>query len=294
MRPPVAAAPRSLRKFLGALTTVKVVDAPKNRLAQNDRQPGGMSRALGLVAAIVLTCTGCGSGTSPGSVSLTVLAASSLTESFTGLAMRFEKANTGVEVELDFESSSSLARKVTEGAPADVLATADEKSMATVVDAAQVKGGYPVVIARNRLEIAVANGNPRRITGLPDLGRAGITFVLCAPQVPCGSLGARLLAKARVTNANPVSLEENVKAALAKVVLGEVDAALVYTTDVRAAGGKVLGIQVENADDPDAEAVYSLAVLEDSSHAEAARRWVAFIRSDEGQAVLRDFGFHGP
>jgi molybdate transport system substrate-binding protein len=248
-------------------------------------------RVAPLVGAVLLSAA-CTTGTS--TEELNVLAPSSLTESFTHLRTLFEKANSGVAVRFEFESSTNLTRKVIEGAPADVIATADEKSMRAVVDAGKVRPARPVVVARNQLEIVVPAGNPKGITRLSDLGRADVTYVLCASQVPCGNLGSRLLTKAGVTDPQPVSLEENVKAALTKVVLGEADAGLVYTTDVRAAGSAVSGVPIESAAQPDVEAVYPIAVLEGSSQPAAAGSWVDLVRSAEGQAVLARFGFLPP
>jgi molybdate transport system substrate-binding protein len=222
---------------------------------------------------------------------LNVLAASSLTESFTALGKAYEATHSDVNVTFDFESSSSLVRKVIDGAPGDVLATADESSMTDAVNAGAIAAGAPVVVARNRLEIVVAPGNPKAITNLADLGRAAITFVLCAPQVPCGRLGALALQKDGVNDAKAASLEENVKAVLTKVVLGEADAGLVYATDVRTAGDKVTGVPITEANDPELRANYPVAVLARSARAGSAQKWVDFVSSTEGQSALAQFGF---
>ncbi len=225
---------------------------------------------------------------------MTVLAASSLTEVFTELGKAYEAEHPDIKMSFDFESSSNLVRKVIDGAPGDVLATADESSMGNAVDAGAVTAGAPVVVARNRLEIVVAPGNAKHVTNLTDLGRAGITFVLCAPQVPCGTLGALALQKAGVDESRAASLEENVKAVLTKVVLGEADAGIVYATDVRAAGNKVTGVPVAQADDRKLQASYPIAVMSRSSSASAAKEWVDFVASTEGQSVMARFGFLPP
>lgn len=225
---------------------------------------------------------------------MTVLAASSLTEAFSELGKAFQAKHPDIKVSFDFESSSNVVRKAIDGAPGDVLATADESSMGRAIDAGAVRTGSPVVVARNRLEIVVAPGNPKRITGLADLGRAGITFVLCAPQVPCGTLGALGLRKAGVDESKAASLEENVKAVLAKVVLGEADAGLVYATDVRAAGDKVTGVPITEASEPELQASYPVALLSRSARAGPAQEWVDFVSSTEGQSVMARFGFLQP
>jgi len=220
-----------------------------------------------------------------------VLAASSLTEAFTELGRAFEAEHPSIKISFDFESSSNLVRKVIDGAPGDVLATADESSMTQAIDADAVMPGTSVVVARNRLEIAVALGNPKSITALADLGRAGITFVVCAPQVPCGKLGTLALQKAGVNDAKAASLEKNVKAVLTKVVLGEADAGVVYATDVRAAGDEVTGVPMSEANDSELQAAYPVAVLSRSTRTGPAQEWVDFASSTEGQSVLARFGF---
>jgi molybdate transport system substrate-binding protein len=222
-------------------------------------------------------------------VSLRVLAASSLTEAFAVEAQDFQAANGGVKVEFAFDASSNLARQVDNGGPGDALATADEQTMGAVVKAGHA-ATPPVVIARNELEIVVKAGNPQHVNGLADLARPDVKFALCAPQVPCGRLGAAALHKSGV-DAKPVSLEEDVKAVVTKVALGEVDAGVVYSTDVRAAGPQLEGVPVAHAEDGDLLAVYPVTVLTGSKHAAEARAWVEYLLSPAGQRVLRDHGF---
>lgn len=220
---------------------------------------------------------------------VTVLAASSLTAAFTELGGAFEKLHEGARVTFSFAASSALAEQVVQGAPADALATADMKTMARVVEAG--KAGAPTVIARNRLAIAVEPGNPRAVHGLADLSR--VDFVLCSPSVPCGSLGQAALDKAGV-RATPRSLEENVKAVVAKVGLGEVDAGIVYLTDVRASDGKVDGVDIDIASDPALEAIYPMAVTTGSTEGRTAKAFVDFVLGDAGRAVLARHGFLAP
>jgi molybdate transport system substrate-binding protein len=233
-----------------------------------------------------------GGGAADGEVTgtLTVLAAASLTESFTELAERFESDHPGAAVRLSFGASSELAAQVDQGAPADVFAAASPETMALAVDAGAVRG-EPRVFARNRLEIAVPPGNPGGVTGLADLAREELKVALCAPEVPCGSVAETVLRAAGVTPA-PDTLEADVKATLTKVTLGEVDAALVYRTDVLAAGDAVRGIEFPEAD----RAVndYLLAVLTGAPNPGAAQAFADLVRSRPGRAVLTEAGFDAP
>ncbi|MGH9280146.1 MAG: molybdate ABC transporter substrate-binding protein, partial [Acidimicrobiales bacterium] len=193
--------------------------------------------ALAILAALAAAC---GDDASAGG-SVTVLAAASLTEPFTSIGRRFEAANPGTKVTFSFDASSTLVQQVKAGAPADVLATADEATMKQATDAAAV--GAPAVFAHNRLAILVAAGNPKGVRGLSDLGRSDLIVVLCAPEVPCGRFGAQALDRAGVS-ARPRSLEPNGKGVVSKVTLGEADAGIVYVTDARAAGPKAAAVDI--------------------------------------------------
>lgn len=237
-----------------------------------------------MAAALLATMlVGCG-GDDGSDSTLRVLAAASLTEAFTELAARFE-GETGIEVSLSFGGSAALAEQVNQGAPADVLVTADEPNMAKVDDAGDV-----TIIARNRLSIIVERGNPMAITELADLARDDVVTVLCAASVPCGRFAARALEKAGV-EVDPASVEENVKGVAAKVTLGEADAGIVYVTDVRAAGDDAEGVAIDIVDDPALEAVYPMAVLDDATDADEARAWVDFVAGEAGQEILAAHGF---
>ncbi len=246
------------------------------------------ARLLGSIA-LVAALTACGSSTAspatPGQLSgrITVFAAASLTEVFTALGEEFEAAHPGVRVAFTFAGSSTLAQQVNQGAPADVLATASPATMAQVPEAVS-----PATFARNRLEIAVPRGNPGKVTGLADFADAGRKIALCAEQVPCGAAAKAVFAAAGVAAA-PDTLEQDVKAALTKVRLGEVDAALVYRTDVRAAGGAVEGIGFPEA----AEAIndYPIAALAEAPNPAVAAAFVDFVRSGAGRAALTGAGF---
>ncbi|MPZ83253.1 MAG: molybdate ABC transporter substrate-binding protein [Actinophytocola sp.] len=259
--------------------------------------------ALAALAAVVLA--GCGSqdppaadapdGTSaqaPGTAGgqVIVFAAASLTESFTELGKRFEAENPDAEVTFNFGGSSALAKQINEGAPADVFASASPTNMTQVTDSGAATD-EPTTFVRNTLMIAVPAGNPGGITGLADFAEDGKKIALCAEQVPCGAAAKKALDAAGVT-ARPDTLEQDVKAVLTKVQLGEVDAALVYKTDVRAAGDKVEGIEFPEA----AEAVndYPIVSLAEAPNAGGAKAFVDFVLSDKGRAVLTDAGFDGP
>lgn len=245
--------------------------------------------ALGLLLA---ACGGAPEEAKPDMTgTLTVFAASSLTEAFTELGRAFEADHPGLEVTFNFGASSALAQQLNEGGAADVFVSADEANMNKVIDAGNAIA--PQVIARNRLSILVEKGNPKGITGLADLAEADVVTVLCAPEVPCGRFAAAALAKASVT-VKPASLEENVKGVVAKVTLGEADAGIVYVSDVQAAADKAEGVDIDIADDPALEAVYPMAVTKDPANAEAAEAWLELVRSDDGQETLASFGFLSP
>jgi len=221
---------------------------------------------------------------------ITVFAASSLTESFDAIAKQFEKKYPDVTVRFDFDSSANLAAQIQQGAPADVFASADEANLQKAVDSGDVNV-KPVVFAKNRLEIAIEKGNPTKVKGLADLARPGLVVVLCADAVPCGKYAAQAFATAGVS-VSPASKEENAKATLNKVSLGEADASVVYVTDVKAAKGEVGGVKIP--DRQNVIATYPIAVTKDSRSSAAARAWVQFIQSKTAQTTLRKFGFLPP
>lgn len=246
-----------------------------------------MRRLAGGVA-LLLAVSGCSQAA--GSTELTVFAAASLTETFGVLEREFERAHPGVDVRLSFGGSSRLAEQIAEGAPADVFAAADEKSMTTVASAGLVDGRASV-FATNTLTIAVEPGNPKRIEGVEDLASDGLVVVTCAAVVPCGRASAGV-AKAAGVRLKPASEEPDVKSVLGKVVAGEADAGLVYVTDVRAADGKVEGVPIaEGAATPNR---YPIAALRDSQNSDMARAFTRFVLGDSGQRVLMQAGFGAP
>jgi molybdate transport system substrate-binding protein len=252
--------------------------------------------ALVATAAILtVVMSACGTRTpsaSPGGTgTVNVFAAASLTGAFTQIGEDFGAANPGTKVTFNFAGSPALAMQINEGAPADVFAAASPATMKTVTDAGDADG-TPVVFASNQLVIAVAKGNPKGIIGLSDLTRPDLKVALCAEPVPCGAAATKALDAATVT-LRPVTLEQDVKAALSKVKLGEVDAALVYRTDVKApdAAPDVDGIEFPES----AGAVndYPIAVLKDAPNKAGARAFLAFVAS-RGRAVLTAAGFQVP
>lgn len=256
-------------------------------------------RAL-IAGASLLLLTACGTDTpvpessgsadspSPAAAPITVFAAASLTEAFTQIGTDFE-AKSGSKVTFNFGSSATLATQVNSGAPADVFAAASPATMKTVTDAGGA--GTPVDFVSNTLEIAVPKGNPGQITGLADFADEDKTIAICAPQVPCGAAAVKVFAAAKITP-KPDTLEQDVKATLAKVAADEVDAALVYRTDVIAATEDVEGIEFPES--ASAVNTYPIAVLNASKAPDAAQAFVAYVRSPEGQAVLEKAGFAKP
>lgn len=221
---------------------------------------------------------------------LTVFAAASLLSAFDELATQFAQLHPGLEVApISYDGSSVLATQLLGGAAIDVFASADEKNMAKVTDAGLASGA--TAFATNTLEIAVAPGNPEKISSLQSLTAPGLTVVLCAAEVPCGSAAQKLLSTAGVA-VTPASEEQNVTAVLTKVRSGEADAGLVYRTDVTAAGDAVTGVEIDGADA--ATNVYPIVALAGAPNPEAARAFVAFVLSADGQKVLKSFGFGAP
>lgn len=221
---------------------------------------------------------------------VTVFAAASLKESFTTLGATFEKAHPGTKVTFNFGGSDSLAAGITGGAPADVFAAASAKTMAIVTDAKDAVG-TPATFVRNQLEIATLPGNPDEVATLKDLTDSGLKVVLCDKTVPCGAAAQKALDAAGL-KLTPVSYEQDVKSALTKVELKEADAAVVYKTDVKAAGDKVEG--VEFPESADAINDYPITLLKNAPNAEAAKAFIELVRSAEGQQVLTGAGFIKP
>ena len=256
-----------------------------------------------IAATVALGLAGCASGATAASPSpsptvtedslegsITVFAAASLKATFTELAEEFEAAHPGTEVALNFAGSADLVTQITEGAPADVFASADEKNMAKLTDIDLVDG-EPVNFATNVLEIAVPPGNPAGIETFADLADPAVKLVICAPEVPCGSATVKVEEATGVV-LTPVSEESSVTDVLGKVTSGEADAGLVYVTDVIAAGDAVEGIEFDESSE--AVNTYPIATLVDSGASDVAKSFMDFVTSEEGLAVLAAAGFGQP
>jgi molybdate transport system substrate-binding protein len=248
-------------------------------------------RLAALLTAAGLALAGCGGEESPGGSAspgeLRVFAAASLTAAFTELGERFTAASGGTRVTFNFAGSQALATQIRQGAPADVFASADLANMAKVKDLA----GTPQNFASNQLQIVVEQGNPQNISGLDDLANPDLKVVLAAPEVPAGKYAAEILGKAGVT-VKPVSQEDNVKAVVTKVSLGEADAGIVYVTDVTAGGDKVEGVDIPT--DQNVLATYPIATLKASKAQAQAQAFMDLVLSADGRRVLEQYGFLPP
>jgi molybdate transport system substrate-binding protein len=236
----------------------------------------------------VLPLTACGGGDGGGDTTITVLAASSLTETFTELGKQFEDQHPGVTVKFAFDSSATLAQQATEGAPADVLATADT----TTMDGARsAQASTPKVFASNVMVLATPKSNPGHVTSFADLDRSSVKFVVCVPTAPCGKIGQALLDQDHVTG-KPVSQEVDVKSVLAKLTEGEADAGIVYTSDAVAAAGQVSTIPIPGSSKQ--VTTYPIVTLSQSKHADLARAFVDLVTGSGGQQTLQQAGFGKP
>jgi len=251
-----------------------------------ERWAGLVAVALVPVALLGGACGGEPAGSAE-PARLTVFAAASLTEAYTELSDAFAEAHPGTEVTLNFAGAGDLVAQLQQGAPADVLATADPFTMAKVRDLVD----DPDVFAGNSLAIAVANGNPERIEGLADLSRPDLDVVLGAESTAIGRYGGEILDRVRVA-VGPVSLEMSVKGVVTKVALGETDAGLVFVTDVQAARGDIDAVAIPRGQN--VITTCPIAVVSSGANGDVARRFVDLVLSDEGRAVLAAHGFLPP
>jgi molybdate transport system substrate-binding protein len=253
---------------------------------------GRRAAAAVLTTAMLAAPAACGSdgegkGSAAPKTELTVLAASSLTDVFATAGAAYEKEHPGTKVTFSFAGSQELAAQVGQGAPADVLVTADTRTM----DGLEPDTGTPTVIAKNRLVIVTGEGNPEQIKGLEDLADPALQVVLAAPEVPVGRYAKQVL-DARKIEVKPVSQEPDARAVLSKVGLGEADAGLVYRTDASTATDKVDAVDIPDA--RNAIASYPAAALKSSENTEAAAAFVSWLSTPEAQKILQDAGFQKP
>jgi molybdate transport system substrate-binding protein len=251
----------------------------------------------GLAAVAVAGCgssggsssSSSGSNSSSSTGSITVFAAASLMGSFTQLGKQFEAARKGDTVKFSFGPSSGLATEITSGAPADVFASAAPANMDQVVKAGDASN--PQDFAKNKAEVAVPPDNPGKVTSVKDLAKSSVKVALCQPQVPCGVVAAQVFKNVGIT-VKPVTQQPDVKSVLTQVETGNVDAGMVYVTDVMAAGSKVKGVTIPASDN--ATTLYPIATISSSKHKSIAQAFVSYVLSPTGQQVLASAGFEKP
>ncbi len=252
-----------------------------------------MKRVLTAMAAIFLVSCGgtpsAGAAATPDTVSgaINVFAAASLTAAFKDEGTAFQTKHPDARVTFDFAGSASLVTSINNGAPADVFASADQPNMDKVVNAGNATSS-PANFATNKLQIVVPPSNPKGIKGLADLANPGTVVILCAPAVPCGNYANQALTKAGV-KVTPKSQEQDVNAVVSKVSLGEADAGIVYVTDVKAAGAKVSGVDIPDAQNVTAS--YPIATVRGAANPKGGSAFVDFVLSLPGQAILANYGF---
>jgi molybdate transport system substrate-binding protein len=244
-----------------------------------------------MLAVLILSaaCGGNDEAEAPGEPIL-VLGAASLTDAFTDIAAQFEGANEGVTIELSFGGSSALATQIIEGAPASVFASASGTQMTAVVDEG-LNDSEPVIFATNVLEIAISPEAEGAVTSLDDFTDEALLLGLCAEDVPCGAFALEAFDNAGITPSID-TFEPDVRALLGKVESGELDAGIVYHSDVVASAGGVVGVEIP--EDRNVAAAYPIATLTEATDAESAQAFVDFVMSDSGQEILQSHGFSAP
>jgi len=252
--------------------------------------------AVILAALVAVAAAGCSSSSSAPSTSssssggtITVFAAASLMETFTQIGKQFEAAHKGDTVKFSFGPSSGLATEITGGAPADVFASASPATMDVVVKAGDAAS--PQTFAKNFMEVAVPPNNPANVTSVTDLAKSSVKVALCQPQVPCGAVAAEVFKNAAIT-VKPVTLEADVDSVVTQVETGNVDAGMVYVTNVLSAGSKVKGITIPASDN--ASTLYPIATISSSKHKSEAQAFINYVLSPAGQQVLAAAGFQKP
>jgi molybdate transport system substrate-binding protein len=251
--------------------------------------------AAALAAVAAAGCSSSSSGSSSSAspsaapVSITVFAAASLTETFTQIGKQFEAAHKADTVKFSFGPSSGLSEQISSGAPADVFASAAPANMDTVVKAGDASN--PQNFAKNTMEVATPPNNPASVTSVNDLAKSSVKVALCQPRVPCGAVAAEVFKNAGIT-VKPVTLQPDVKSVLTQVETGNVDAGMVYVTDVKAAGAKVKGVTIPASDN--ASTLYPIATISGGKHESVAKEFVDYVLSPAGQQVLAAAGFGKP
>jgi molybdate transport system substrate-binding protein len=257
------------------------------------RRTAALIAAATLLGAAACSSSGSSGGRSPAAApssglsgSIVVFAASSLKEAFGTLGDQFTKAHPGAHISFNLDASSTLAEGIQQGQKADVFASASTKNMDTVVSAGDAD--KPTNFAVNTMEIATPPGNPAHITGVADLAKSGVKVALCDPAVPCGATAQQVFENAKIT-VHPTASEQDVKSTLAVVETKEVDAGMVYVTDVHAAGSKVHGVAIPGS--VNATTTYPIAVVKNTGNRALAQAWVDYVLSPTGQKVLQEDGF---
>jgi molybdate transport system substrate-binding protein len=286
---------RTSRRVFLPLTLLALVAAgcgsDSNDAAGTTAAPATEAPATTAAATTAAPATTAATTTTPAvSGDITVFAAASLTDSFTAVGKAFTAANPDAKATFSYDASSALVQQITQGAPADVFASADTANMDKLT-AASLNGTEPVIFATNVLQIIVAPGNPKGITGVADLANPALKVVVCAPEVPCGAYAKQIFDNAGVT-VTPVSLEQNVKGVVTKVTAGEADAGIVYTTDVTAAGTKAAGVDIP--EDINVVATYPIATVKTSTNQDVDQAFIDFLLGDDGQAIMAKYGFGSP
>ena len=248
-----------------------------------------MIRRLTILTTVLVLCAcgGQGSGSQPADSSITVFAAASLQPAFDKVGAGIKRTNN-TKTTFNYAGTQTLVAQLQQGAQGDVFASADVAHMTTLQDAGMLSGPSRI-FAHNKLEIAVSKGNPKHVQTLADLSRSGLVVVLADPSVPAGKYAQQALNNAHVT-VHPASLELQVTGVLTKVALGEADAGIVYVSDV-VTSGKVLGVTIP--DDQNVVADYPIAILKSAANTTAAKAFVDFVLSPDGQAILKTAGFQG-
>jgi molybdate transport system substrate-binding protein len=250
----------------------------------------------GLAAVAAAGCSSSSSSSPSGTSSskattgtITVFAAASLMETFTKIGTQFEAAHKGDTVKFSFGPSDGLATQITSGAPADVFASASPTTMDTVVKAGDASN--PQNFAKNTMEVAVPPNNPAKVSSVNDLAKKSVKVALCQPQVPCGVVAAQVFKNAGIT-VKPVTLEADVDSVVTQVETGNVDAGMVYVTNVLSAGTKLKGITIPA--NVNASTLYPIATIKSSKHESIAKEFVDYVLSPAGQQVLTAAGFQKP